>query len=125
MSTDPHPKIYLLRPCPFCLKLRIFLTEAGIANNFCYIEFESGDETHEAIRNRMIEAGLKPSFPAAELEEGRFATESDELIARFAREARVEPATMPLLQYYLKGVFARMGAMSRELKELKAGRETP
>jgi hypothetical protein len=118
--SDAHgPKIYLLRPCPFCLKLRIFLTEAGIAENFQYVEFAIGDETHEAVRNRMIEAGLKPSFPAAELEEGRFTTETDELIERFAKEAGVDPAKMPLLEYYTRGVFVRMGEMFQELKGLK------
>lgn len=122
MSDISNPKIYLLRPCPYCLKLRIFLTEAGMADRFTYVEFESGDTTHEAVRNRMIEAGLKPSFPAAELQEGQFTTESDELISRFAKEAGVDPAKMPLLQYYLGGVFARMGAMRQELNDLKASR---
>lgn len=124
MSTITNPKIYLLRPCPFCLKLRIFLTEAGIADNFRYVEFESGDETHQAVRNQMIEAGLKPSFPAAELEEGKFTTETDDLIARFAKDAGVEPAPGPLLEYYLRGVFPRLGAMHKELQELKAAQSS-
>ena len=121
MSTTSKPKIYLLVTCPFCLKLRIFLSEAGIADQFELVEFESGDDTHQAVRNRMIEAGLKPSFPAAELgADGEFTTETNDLIARFAKDANVDPSKMPLLAYYEKGVFPRIGAMHKELQELKA-----
>ena len=123
MSTTPKPKIYLLLSCPYCLKLRIFLSEAGIADRFELVEFQSGDDTHQAVRNRMIAAGLKPSFPAAELgAEGEFTTETNDLIARFAKETNVDPSKMPLLAYYEKGVFPRVGEMHKELQELKAAK---
>jgi hypothetical protein len=35
----------------------------------------------------------------------------------FAAELGVDPATVPLLSYYLGGVFKRYGEMFRELKE--------
>lgn len=114
------PTLYLKRSCPFCLKLRVFLTEAGAADRFTYVVFDDGDATHQQLRARMEAAGKQPSFPAAELVPGELETGTDDLIARFARDAAVDPATMPLLAYYADGVFKRYGEMFREIRELKS-----
>lgn len=114
-------KIYLKNTCPFCLKLRIFLTEAGIADRMDFVVFADGDDTHRALRARMQDAGQEASFPAAEIEPGKLTTGTDALIARFAKEAEVDPASLPLLKYYTEGVFRRYGEMFRELKQLKGG----
>jgi len=119
MTTAPSPTLYLKRSCPFCLKLRIFLTEAGLADRFSYVVFDDGDETHQALRARMEQAGKQPSFPAAELTPGELETGTDDLINRFAKEAGVDPASLPLLNYYEGGVFKRYGEMFRELRALK------
>ena len=113
------PRIYLKKECPFCLKLRIFLTEAGIADEFDFVVFMDGDETHKALRARMQAAGQEPSFPALELDDGKLVTGTDDLIARFAKDAEVDPAELPLLNYYSEGVFVRYGAMFKELRQLK------
>lgn len=114
------PTLYLKRACPFCLKLRIFLTEAGAGDTLRHVVFDDGDETHLALRARMEAAGKSPSFPAAELTEGELQTGTDDLIAHFAQEAGVDPASLPLLAYYSGGVFKRYGEMFREIRELKA-----
>ncbi len=119
MTDDVTPAIHLKRTCPFCLKLRIFLTEAGIADKFTFNVFDDGDETHKALRTRMEEAGQEPSFPAAELTPGTLETGTDALIARFSQEAGVDPSSMPLLTYYSEGVFEKHIAMFRELRDLK------
>ncbi len=119
--TATRPKIYLKHTCPYCLRLRIFLTEAGIADRFEFVVFEDGDDTHQALRARMQAAGQQPSFPAAELAEGQLTTGTDELIARFAKDAGVDAATLPLLAYYTTGVFRRHTEMFKELKALKGG----
>ncbi len=115
-------KIYLKRTCPFCLKLRIFLTEARIAERFEFVVFDDGDDMHQSLRARMQSAGQEPAFPAAEIEPGTLTTGTDDLIARFAADAGVDAAKLPLLAYYAEGVFPRHTAMFRELKELKAGK---
>ncbi|MET0291095.1 MAG: hypothetical protein ABW136_01950, partial [Steroidobacteraceae bacterium] len=112
-------KLYLKNSCPFCLKLRIFLTEAGLADRAEYVVFADGDATHQALRARMQAAGQEASFPAAELEPGKLSTGTDALIAHFAREGGVDPSKLPLLAYYNDGVFKKVGEMFRELKELK------
>lgn len=121
MSTSPATRIYLKKTCPFCLKLRIFLTEAGIVDRFEFIVFDDGDETHQAVRARMEAAGQSPSFPAAEIGAGALATGTDDLIARFAKEADVDASELPLLAYYSEGVFKRHVEMFRELRKLKGG----
>ena len=119
MTPPPQPAVYLKRTCPHCLKLRIFLTEAGIADRFAYVVFDDGDETHKALRARMEDAGQSPSFPAADLGDGALTTGTDDLIALFAQDAGVDPATLPLFGYYTGGVFKRYSEMFRELKALK------
>ena len=114
------PTAYLKNGCPFCLKFYTFVTEAGIADRFDYVTFDDGDDTHKAMRARMEAAGQQPSFPAVEIEVGTLETGTDDLIAKFAGEAGVDPAQMKLLNYYSDGVFKRYGAMFRELRELKA-----
>ena len=115
-----RPKAYLKRSCPFCLKLRVFLTEAGMADAVEYVVFDDGDDTHQRMRARMEAAGQQPGFPAVEFEEGTLTTGTDDLIARFAGQKGVDASTQPLLRYYEEGVFKTHGAMFRELRELKA-----
>ena len=117
-DTAVRPTIYLKKTCPFSLKLFIFLTEAGLADRFERVVFADGDETHQKLRSRMEEQGVKPSFPAAEIAPGKLETGSDELIARFAEDAGVDPAGLPLLQYYSHGVFEKYGEMYGKLRDL-------
>jgi hypothetical protein len=119
-DTSAAPMLYLKSACPFCLKLRIFLAEAGIADRFRYTVFEDGDDTHKGLRAQMEAAGQQPSFPAAEFTPGTLETGTDDLIARFAGDAGVDPASMPLLNYYSNGVFKQYGQMFRELRELRS-----
>lgn len=119
MTSTIRPRIYLKKTCPYCLKLRIFLTEAGIADRFDLVVFADGDETHKALRARMVAAGQGPGFPAAEIGEGKLLTGTDDLIARFSEEAGVDPAQLPLLAYYSEGVFIRHVEMFKELRQLK------
>ncbi len=118
MNQDTRTKIYLKNTCPYCLKLRIFLTEAGIAGRFDFVVFADGDATHQAQRARMQAAGQQPSFPAAEIDD-RLTTGTDDLIARFAKQAGVDAAKLPLLSYYSEGVFRRHVEMHKELRELR------
>ena len=121
MNANPPTKVYLKKSCPFCLKLRIFLTEAGLTDKVDFTVFADGDAIHQALRSRMQAAGQEPSFPAAEFEPGKLTTGTDALIARFAKEAAVDPSKLPLLAYYSEGVFQRYGEMFRELRQLKGG----
>ncbi|MBW4329427.1 glutathione S-transferase domain-containing protein [Stakelama sp. CBK3Z-3] len=118
-NTPFRPRIWLLKECPFCLKLRIALNEMGLDERVDYIVFDKGDDTEADLRRRLTDAGIKPSYPAAEVAPGEYAAESDDLIARYAREAGVDPETdLPLLAYYKAGVFPRFVEMFKTLKEM-------
>jgi len=121
MSDQAVPTIYLKKTCPFCLKIRILLTEAGLADSFHYIVFDDGDAMHKALRSRMEAAGQEPGFPAVEFVAGTLVTGTDDLIARLATENKIDQAALPLLAYYSEGVFQSYGEMFRELRTLKAG----
>lgn len=121
MKDQAVPAIYLKSTCPFCLKMRIFLTEAGLADSFHYIVFNDGDETHKALRKWMEAAGQEPSFPAAEFVAGTLVMGTDNLIARLSAENKIDPGALPLLAYYSEGVFRQYREMFHELRALKAG----
>jgi len=120
VSNGSKPTAYLKRFCPFCLRLRIFLTEAGLSDTVEFVVFDDGDDTHQRLRAQMEAAGKSPGFPAVEFEPGTLETGTDDLIARFAGPAGVDPASLPLLDYYTTGVFKKYGEMFREIRELKA-----
>ena len=119
MTDQSKTTAYLKRTCPYCLKLRIFLTETGLDDQFDYQIFDDGDETHKTLRARMETQGLQPSFPAVENADGTLTTGTDDLINRFAKDAGEDPSRLPLLDYYSRGVFKRQGEMFHELKALK------
>lgn len=99
---------YLKRTCPFSLKFRIFISEAGLENRFDIVVFEDNDEMHRRLRQRLGQAGHKPAFPAVETIDGQFRLGSDELIAHYAQEAGIDSEQLPLLNYYVRGVFQEM-----------------
>ncbi|WNO54947.1 glutathione S-transferase N-terminal domain-containing protein [Stakelama saccharophila] len=114
-DTTFRPRAWLLKTCPFCLKLRIALNEMGLDDRFDFTVFEKGDDTEADLRRRLTDAGIKPSYPAVEVAPGEYETESDRLIARYAREAGVDPETdLPLLAYYEAGVFPKFIELFKE-----------
>lgn len=119
MTDLTKPKLYLKHTCPFCLKVRIFLTEANLSDQVEFVVFTDGDDTHQALRQRMEANGVKPAFPALEVATNQFKTGTDDLIAKFARDNDVNVESLPLLTYYSTGVFKRMGELFMENRKLK------
>ncbi|WP_188054901.1 glutathione S-transferase N-terminal domain-containing protein [Sphingosinithalassobacter sp. CS137] len=114
MNPQFRPRAWLLASCPFCLKLRIALTDLGIADRFEFIVFEKGDDAEAELRRTLEAAGIEPSYPAVETAPGDWQTESDALIARYARQEGREPDDLPLLAYYLRGVFPKFIELYKE-----------
>ncbi|MER2196678.1 glutathione S-transferase N-terminal domain-containing protein [Methylobacterium brachiatum] len=112
---DPvHPRRLPQGGCPFCLKARLFLLEAGQLDRVVLREFVPGTQEETEIRNLLGPKVEKVTFPTAELTPGKFTTESDAIVAHFAERAGVEPEAMPTYQSYLTGVFKNLGALYRE-----------
>ena len=115
-----RPIIFFKRSCPFCLKVNLFLLEAGIMADVEIREFEPGSKQEEDIRAELSPHLPKVSFPAARLEPGRYIAESDDIIAFLAARSGREPASMPVLTSYIEGALKPMMKLWKENVELKA-----
>lgn len=113
------PVVFLKAGCPFCLKVRLFLLEAGQLDQVVLRTFVPGSSEEAEIRDRLGPAVEKVTFPAAELAPGAFTTESDAIVAHFADRAGVAADALPTYQSYLTGVFKTLQALYRENLELK------
>lgn len=111
--------VYLKRNCPFCLKVRLFILEAGLENDVDTRDFASGTPQEEAIRAELAPHFATLSFPAAQLEPGRFIAESDEIITFLATRSGRDPASLPVYSNYIDGPFALMMKLWTENQELK------
>ena len=114
-----RPVIYLKEKCPFCMKVRIFLLEAGLLGDVEVRDFTAGTPQEDATKAELAPHLEKVSFPAAQVEPGRFMTESDAIIGRFADQAKVDPAQMPVLKAYVEGPFQQIMTLYRENMDLK------
>ena len=112
-------KVYLKPGCPFCLKLRIFLLEAGLLDRLVVHQFVEGSEDEAAIRAELASHFEKVGFPTAKLRSGTYLAESDAIIAHMVAETGADPTHMPTLRAYADGVMPRMMAMFRENMQLK------
>ncbi|RRH87717.1 glutathione S-transferase domain-containing protein [Mesorhizobium tamadayense] len=113
------PVLYLKENCPFCLKVRIFLMESGFASEIESRDFVPGTKQEEEIRAVLQPHLEKVSFPSAELEPGRYVTESDDIVAFFAAKAGRDPKELTVYRNYVDGVFAMSMKLWKENMELK------
>jgi hypothetical protein len=114
-----RPKAYLLKGCPFSMRLRIFLTEAGLTNEIDIVPVENGDDNHRKLFAEVEAAGLKPAFPIVTRAPGSFEIDSQTVIERMVREHKIDTGSLALLRFYNEGMLPRFGKMFMELKRLK------
>jgi glutathione S-transferase len=113
------PIVYLKENCPFCLKVRLFLLESGLASEVETRDFVPGTEQEEAIRSELSPHFDKVSFPTAQLEPVRYVAESDDIVAFFAAKAGRDPASMTVYRNYVDGAFSMAMKLWKENQELK------
>lgn len=112
--------LYLKDRCPWCLKLRLFLLEAGLIGQFELRTFAPGDDAEEAIRAELAQHFEKVTFPTVQNAPGAYLRDSEAIIQHYAKEAGIDPASLPTLDQYVRGPIARMAALRKEIAELKA-----
>ncbi len=118
--TDPfRPVLYLKSTCPHCLKLRIFLLEAGLLDRFEQRIFTQGDDAEAAIRAELAPHFDKVTFPTVQYEPGRFMKDSDAIIAHYAAEAGLDSARLPVFAAYAGSVLPKYMEVRKELNALK------
>lgn len=114
------PVVYFKQNCPFCLKVRLYLLEAGMVEAVEIRDFVPGSKQEEDIRAELSPHLPKVSFPAAMLEEGHYIAESDDIIAFLAVKSGRDPASLPVLSNYVEGALKPMMKLWKENVELKA-----
>lgn len=113
------PTVYLKENCPFSFKVRLFLLESGLASEVESRDFTPGSAQEDAIRAELQPHLDKVSFPSAQLEPGRYVTESDDIVAFLASKAGRDSKTMPVYRNYVDGAFAMAMKLWKENQELK------
>jgi glutaredoxin 2 len=114
-----QPVLYLKDKCPFCLKVQIFLLEAGLLDGVEVRAFVPGTADEDALKAELTPHFDSVTFPSAQTEPGVYMKDSDAIIGHFASIAGIEPADLPVFQWYATGPFAQLGALYRENMELK------
>ncbi len=119
-KTDNAPiRAVLKLDCPFSLKFRIFVTEAGIADQFVFDVFEEGTRAYDEAKATLEKCAPEATFPAVETSPGTYMADSDTLIDHYAKAFSVDRKALPLLAYYEAGVFKAMTQMFQENREMK------
>jgi glutathione S-transferase len=113
------PVLYLKDKCPFCLKLLVYLLEARLLDGIEVRSFVPGEPEEAELRAELAPHFETVTFPAAQIEPGVYMKDSDAIIGYFAEKSGVDPADLPVLQWYARGPFASIGALYRENRELK------
>lgn len=116
----PRPILYLKQNCPFCLKIRIFLLETGMAGDVEVRDFAAGTPQEAEIRAELAPHLDKVSFPAARIAPGRTIAESDDIVAVLAEMSGRTPASLPVFTNYVEGPFKMMMGLWKENQTLKA-----
>ena len=120
MTESFRPVVYLKSTCPHCLKLRIFLLEAGLEDRFEQRMFTQGDAGEEGIRAELAPHFEKVTFPTAQLEAGAYMQESDAIIAELARREQVDIAALDIFDAYAHSVLPRYIKLRRDLAAARA-----
>jgi glutathione S-transferase len=113
------PTIYLKDKCPFCFKVRVALVETGLGDQVIVRDFVPGEPEETDIRETLAPHFEKVTFPAAEIEPGKFMADSDGIVAMLAEKAGTTSEALPVLGHYLRGPFSSIMALYKENAELK------
>ena len=120
----PQPfkaKAYLKEGCPFSFKYLLFMVEAGLSDQIEVIRCDPSDPGFDAVKAKLTAGLRKPaSFPAVEIEPGRYESDSDALIRHYATKNGVGASSLPALAFYAETIFPQI----LDLHEQKSGAKT-
>lgn len=116
MPTE-KPALFVKHTCPFCLKLRLYLLEAGLLDSVTLRESRTPEE-EEAMKVELSPHLAKVTYPVARFGD-EYMTESDAIIGRFVQGGGRAPEQLPTYQAYVDGPFQQLQALFRENAQLK------
>lgn len=112
-----NPVLFVKHTCPFCLKVRLYLLEAGLLDGVTLRESRTPEE-EDAMKAELVPHVAKVSYPTLRLGDS-YITESDDIIAHFVSEGGPSPSQLPTFEAYVDGPFAQLLALHKENAELK------
>jgi hypothetical protein len=109
------PAVFLKRGCPFSMKVRLFLLEAGLLDRVDVRAFDNGSDEESRVAGELAPHFEKVTYPSARLADGSYKNGSV-----FAGQYGIDAAALPTLQDYSTGVCANLIALFKENMSLKA-----
>ncbi|WP_303722460.1 glutathione S-transferase N-terminal domain-containing protein [Malonomonas rubra] len=121
MTSILKPKVYMKSTCPFCFKFLLFLSEAGLLEQFEIISADGNDDAEMDKYREFLqeETGQAASFPTVEIAPGEYLADSDVLIDYFAAKHEIDKTSLQTLAYYLQGPFKAQISLFKENRALK------
>jgi hypothetical protein len=105
-------KAYLRADCPFSFKFLLFVTEARLLDRFEIVRCDPNSAQFEQVKAKLAEAtGKNATFPTVEIEPGVYKSDSDALIAHFAKKHDVDVAKLAALSFYKAGILPQLEEM--------------
>jgi hypothetical protein len=102
-------KAYVREGCPFSFKFLVFMSEAGLLDRIEIVRMKPSDPSFEADKQKLSkQLGKAMTFPTVEVEPGRYESDSDRLIDRYAAQAGLTPGTLPVLSFYKETIFPQL-----------------
>ena len=109
MSPEFRAKAYVKEQCPFSFKFLVFMAEAGLLDRIEIVRLDPRDAGFEATKNMLSEQlGKAATFPVVQVAPDLYMADSDQLIERFAAEARFEADAMPVLSFYKETILPQL-----------------
>jgi hypothetical protein len=106
------PKAYLKEGCPYSFKYLLFMTEAGLLDQLDVIRCDPEGAEFDAVKQKLSKAtGREATFPTVEIAPQRYLSDSDKLIAHYARASNVDPAKLPALSFYNETLFPQLAKL--------------
>ncbi len=104
-----RPTAYLLTDCPFSFKFLLFISEAKLIDGFEIVKVDPNAKQFEQTKTKLAEAtGKKATFPTVQVEPDVYKSDSDELVAHYAKLNNIDPKTLPAFSFYMSGIFPQL-----------------
>lgn len=105
--SDFKPIAWVRTNCPYSFKFRLFVTEAGISDQFQFVAMDPDSPDFERVKSEIDQrSDQKTVFPIVEIAPNKFLTDSDVLIDHFAAEHGIDTSDLPTLTFYRNGLYA-------------------
>ncbi|HEX2493233.1 MAG TPA: hypothetical protein VHK24_05610 [Steroidobacter sp.] len=102
-------KAYLRLGCPYSFKFLLFMSEARLLEQIEIIRCDPNAPSFEAVKQKLTDGLGKPAtFPAVEIEPGRYRAGSDHLIDYFAAKHQVVVSELRALGFYKESIYPQL-----------------